>query len=241
MSTLAWVDGALRRRRRRPRVSVARPRVHRRRRRLRDDEGRRRRAVRADPPPATGSRASAARPAACPRPTTTWSATRVAAVAAQPARRRLGRLRITYGGGVAPARLRPRRRAPPPGRRRRRTRPPWPRRRTAVVTVPWTRNERSAVAGLKTTSYAENVVAARARARSAGASEALFANTRGELCEGTGSQRVRRPRRRAAAPRRWPPAASPASPARWSLEWCDATGGDVDPDGRPGPRPTRCS
>lgn len=55
-----------------------------------------------------------------------------------------------------------------------------------VVVVPWTRNERSATAGLKTTSYAENVVAL-AYARSAGASEALFANTRGELCEGTGS------------------------------------------------------
>lgn len=57
---------------------------------------------------------------------------------------------------------------------------------TAVVTVPWTRNERSAVAGLKTTSYAENVVAL-ARAAEHGASEALFANTVGELCEGTGS------------------------------------------------------
>jgi branched-chain amino acid aminotransferase len=57
---------------------------------------------------------------------------------------------------------------------------------TAAVTVPWVRNERSAVAGLKTTSYAENVVALR-RAQQAGASEALMANTRGELCEGTGS------------------------------------------------------
>ncbi|MDG4862358.1 aminodeoxychorismate lyase [Streptomyces sp. T-3] len=57
---------------------------------------------------------------------------------------------------------------------------------TAVITVPWTRNERSAVAGLKTTSYAENVVAL-ARAREQGASEALFGNTVGQLCEGTGS------------------------------------------------------
>ena len=56
----------------------------------------------------------------------------------------------------------------------------------ALAVVPWTRNERSAVAGLKTTSYAENVVAL-ARAQSAGAVEAVFANTRGELCEGTGS------------------------------------------------------
>jgi branched-chain amino acid aminotransferase len=57
---------------------------------------------------------------------------------------------------------------------------------TAVVRVPWVRNERSAVAGLKTTSYAENVVAL-ARAAESGASEALFANTVGNLCEGTGS------------------------------------------------------
>ncbi|MHB9863018.1 aminotransferase class IV [Streptomyces sp. YIM S03343] len=57
---------------------------------------------------------------------------------------------------------------------------------TAVVTVPWVRNERGAVTGLKTTSYAENVVAL-ARAHQHGASEALFGNTVGELCEGTGS------------------------------------------------------
>lgn len=55
-----------------------------------------------------------------------------------------------------------------------------------VTVVPFTRNERSAVAGLKTTSYAENVVAL-ARAREVGAIEAVFANTRGELCECTGS------------------------------------------------------
>jgi branched-chain amino acid aminotransferase len=55
-----------------------------------------------------------------------------------------------------------------------------------VVVVPWTRNERSALAGLKTTSYGENVVAL-AHARRAGAGEAIFANTRGELCEGTGT------------------------------------------------------
>ncbi|WP_426566795.1 aminotransferase class IV [Angustibacter sp. McL0619] len=57
---------------------------------------------------------------------------------------------------------------------------------TTVAVVPWTRNERSAVAGLKTTSYAENVVAL-AYASARGGTEALFANTRGQLCEGTGS------------------------------------------------------
>jgi branched-chain amino acid aminotransferase len=55
-----------------------------------------------------------------------------------------------------------------------------------VVRVPWVRNERSAVAGLKTTSYAENVVAL-AEAYRRGADEAVLANTVGELCEGTGS------------------------------------------------------
>jgi branched-chain amino acid aminotransferase len=55
-----------------------------------------------------------------------------------------------------------------------------------VVTVPWPRNERGAVAGLKTTSYAENAVAL-AYARERGAGEAVFANTAGNLCEGTGT------------------------------------------------------
>jgi branched-chain amino acid aminotransferase len=57
---------------------------------------------------------------------------------------------------------------------------------TTVVTVPWPRNERSAVAGLKTVSYAENVVALQ-HAHERGATEAIFANTQGRLCEGTGS------------------------------------------------------
>ena len=56
----------------------------------------------------------------------------------------------------------------------------------AAVTVPWTRNESGALVGLKTTSYAENVRALR-YAHDQGAGEALFANTRGELCEGTGT------------------------------------------------------
>ncbi len=42
------------------------------------------------------------------------------------------------------------------------------------------------MAGLKTTSYAENVVAL-AHAHQRGAIEAVFANTRGQLCECTGS------------------------------------------------------
>lgn len=56
----------------------------------------------------------------------------------------------------------------------------------SVVTVPWSRNERGATAGLKTTSYAENVRAL-SYAESQNATEAIFPNTRDELCEGTGS------------------------------------------------------
>lgn len=94
------------------------------------------------------------------------------------------RLRITYTGGLAP-----------PGSGRGSASPtlvvavspldPWA--STAVVaTVPWPRNERSSVVGLKTTSYAENVIAL-AAANERGASEALMPNTHGQLCEGTGS------------------------------------------------------
>jgi branched-chain amino acid aminotransferase len=56
----------------------------------------------------------------------------------------------------------------------------------AVAIAPWPRNERGATAGLKTTSYAENAIAL-AWAVERGASEAIFANTTGALCEGTGS------------------------------------------------------
>ena len=62
---------------------------------------------------------------------------------------------------------------------------PWPP-AARLATVPWPRNERGATAGLKTTSYAENVIALQA-AHDAGADEALFVDTRGRLCEGTGS------------------------------------------------------
>jgi branched-chain amino acid aminotransferase len=94
------------------------------------------------------------------------------------------RLRITITGGPAPL-----------GSERASVAPtvviaassltPWP--ETAdVVTVPWPRNERGATAGLKTISYAENVRAL-AYAHDHGAGEAIFPNTRDELCEATGS------------------------------------------------------
>ncbi|MYB27987.1 MAG: 4-amino-4-deoxychorismate lyase [Acidimicrobiaceae bacterium] len=57
---------------------------------------------------------------------------------------------------------------------------------TAVAVVPFVRNERGGMAGVKTTSYAENVLALD-MARELGASEAIFADTRGRVSEGTGS------------------------------------------------------
>ena len=55
-----------------------------------------------------------------------------------------------------------------------------------VAVVEWVRNERGPLAGIKSTSYAENALAL-AAAQARGADEAIFANTRGDLCEGTGS------------------------------------------------------
>lgn len=55
-----------------------------------------------------------------------------------------------------------------------------------LAVSPWPRNERGAIAGLKTTSYAENVVGLR-WANQRGASEVIFPNTRDEVCEGSGS------------------------------------------------------
>jgi branched-chain amino acid aminotransferase len=56
----------------------------------------------------------------------------------------------------------------------------------AVFVVPWPRNERGALAGLKTVSYAENAMAL-AEAHRHDAGEAIFANTGGQLCEGSGT------------------------------------------------------
>ncbi|HTT50710.1 MAG TPA: aminotransferase class IV [Streptosporangiaceae bacterium] len=55
-----------------------------------------------------------------------------------------------------------------------------------VALFPWPRNERGVLAGVKTTSYAENVRAL-AYARERGAAEAIFGNLAGNLCEGTGT------------------------------------------------------
>lgn len=55
-----------------------------------------------------------------------------------------------------------------------------------VCLAPWPRLETGALAGVKSTSYGENVRAL-AHAKARGCGEALLANTKGELCEGTGS------------------------------------------------------
>ena len=62
---------------------------------------------------------------------------------------------------------------------------PWPPTTTAI-TIPGVRNPRSLIAGAKSTSYAENVVALM-RAHAAGASEAILGTTDDMLCEGTGT------------------------------------------------------
>lgn len=94
------------------------------------------------------------------------------------------RLRITVTGGIAPLGSE-RGESPPTVIIATSEVKPWPA-SVRVVIVPWVRNDRGATAGLKTTSYAENVRAL-AYAHERGASEAIFANTRDELCEATGS------------------------------------------------------
>jgi branched-chain amino acid aminotransferase len=95
-----------------------------------------------------------------------------------------GRLRVTVTGGVAP--LGSDRGAGPPTVIVAGGRIPARPAAALVATVPWPRNQRSALAGLKTISYAENVVAL-AYAHEHGAEEAIFANLGGDLCEGTGT------------------------------------------------------
>jgi branched-chain amino acid aminotransferase len=96
----------------------------------------------------------------------------------------LGRVRITWTGGLAPLGS-DRGDGPPTLTVVAASMSPWPE-AAAVTTVPWPRNERGALAGLKTTSYGENVRAL-AYARERGSSEAIFANLQGHLCEGTGT------------------------------------------------------
>jgi branched-chain amino acid aminotransferase len=97
---------------------------------------------------------------------------------------REGRLRVTVTGGPSPLGSE-RGDAPPTVVVAATALKEWPP-TEVVATAPWPRNERGATAGLKTISYAENVRAL-AYAHERGANEAIFLNTRGELCEATGS------------------------------------------------------
>ena len=95
-----------------------------------------------------------------------------------------GRLRVTVSSGTGPLGSN-RGDSPPTATVAATPQAPWPT-TTAVATVDWTINERGPLAGLKTVSYGANVRAL-AQAKAAGTSEAIFANTQGQLCEGTGS------------------------------------------------------
>ena len=107
-----------------------------------------------------------------------------------------GRIRITYTAGISPL-----------GSGRHTTAPtlavvvtdasPYPSTTKAVV-VPWPRNELGAVAGLKTTSYAENVVALAyaeqrdAPRRSSPTQQATSARAPGPMCSRSSARRSRR-------------------------------------------------
>ncbi len=95
-----------------------------------------------------------------------------------------GRIRVTYTSGAGP--LGSERVATPATLVvTAATASPWPP-ATTLALSPWPRNERSPLVGLKSTSYAENVLALSA-AKAVGAGEALLANLAGDVCEGTGS------------------------------------------------------
>ena len=95
-----------------------------------------------------------------------------------------GKLRITYTGGLGPLSSQ----APygPPTLVVAADAAEPPTETTDIVTAPWLRNERGALAGVKSTSYAENVRAL-AYATERAATEAIFVNTVGNVSEGTGS------------------------------------------------------
>jgi branched-chain amino acid aminotransferase len=95
-----------------------------------------------------------------------------------------GKIRITYTGGPGPLGSQPAYGpatlvviAEPAD-------PPAP--TVSIVTAPWRRNENGALTGVKSTSYAENVRGL-SYAQAHEASETIFLNTAGDVCEGTGT------------------------------------------------------
>jgi branched-chain amino acid aminotransferase len=84
---------------------------------------------------------------------------------------RSGRLRLTVTGGVQVITIGPPSAYGPV---------------SVSVTLPWRRNERGPLAGVKSTSFGENLVAQR-YFRPLGADEGLLANTADEVCEGVTS------------------------------------------------------
>lgn len=99
----------------------------------------------------------------------------------------LARLRITWTSGAAPLGS-DRADADPTLVIAMMHQEPWPP-VTSAISLASIRNPNSLIAGVKTTSYGENVVAL-VRARAAGASEAILGTTDDRLCEGTGSNVV---------------------------------------------------
>lgn len=95
-----------------------------------------------------------------------------------------GKLRITYTGGAGP--LGSGAAFGPPTLVVASQATTAPSRSTSIVTTPWTRNETGAMAGVKSTSYGENVRGL-AYAAERSATEGIFVNTQGNLCEGTGT------------------------------------------------------
>jgi branched-chain amino acid aminotransferase len=95
-----------------------------------------------------------------------------------------GRLRITYTGGRGP--LGSHAAYGPPTLLVAAEPADLPAATAVLVTSPWTRNENGALAGVKSTSYADNVRTL-AFATAQGATEAILLNTAGRVCEGTGT------------------------------------------------------
>ena len=93
-----------------------------------------------------------------------------------------------------------------------------------MVTVPWPRNERGALAGLKTTSYAENVVAL-AYAHEARGERGDLRQHRRRPVRGHRVQRLLRAWTGSCARRRWPSGCLAGVTRALVLEWCDVARG----------------